>query len=217
MNRIEVWCSGRNDHGQLGNGTMEDKFTLPETFPGVELPVINFEEERKVLDWCKFSTIIDGITATACGSMHLMILGKDIPPSHSTKSQKEIGTLFSTGSNNTGQLGHDNKVGQSEPLRVETIYQLSGDVKSIACGDKHNIAISNPPGIPAETEIWTWGQGWYGRLGHGSERFQLRPKRIASFKGPFNFSKNFIFYSERYGRSANCASLLRREFYGGCV
>ena len=41
---------------------------------------------------------------------------------------------------------------------------LSGkDIVSISCGSSHSAAVS------ASGELYTWGQGNYGRLGHGND------------------------------------------------
>ena len=79
----EVWCCGRNDHGQCGTGSMDDKVRdLPIT-PGVEQnPLVN-AEERKVLEWCAFSELLSPIQGASSGSMHTVILGQDTVPSHS--------------------------------------------------------------------------------------------------------------------------------------
>ena len=57
---------------------------------------------------------------------------------------------------------------------------------------KHNAAIVRPYNTDT-TEIWTWGQGWFGRLGHGSERFQLKPKLILSIRRMNYFNLILLF------------------------
>jgi len=57
--------------------------------------------------------------------------------------------------------------------RPRVIETLRGkDVVDIACGGAHSAAIT------ARGELYTWGKGRYGRLGHGDGEDQLRPKLV---------------------------------------
>ena len=47
------------------------------------------------------------------------------------------------------------------------------EIRDIACGGSHSAAIGNT-GI-----IYTWGHGLYGRLGHGNNLTQLKPKPVS--------------------------------------
>jgi len=51
------------------------------------------------------------------------------------------------------------------------------EVIDIACGGAHSAAIT------ARGELYTWGKGRYGRLGHGDGEDQLRPKVVDVLKG----------------------------------
>lgn len=42
----------------------------------------------------------------------------------------------------------------------------------IACGGAHSAAISS------SGQLFTWGKGRYGRLGHGDSEDQLKPKLV---------------------------------------
>ena len=72
------------------------------------------------------------------------------------------GKIFSWGSNNVGQLGHGETFETlNEPKQVLTLkHQV---VVQAACGDLHTAAITD-----AGDNIWTWGRGLEGQLGHGS-------------------------------------------------
>ena len=53
------------------------------------------------------------------------------------------------------------------------IESLQGKhVREIACGSGHSAAIT------ANGELYTWGQGDHGRLGHGNNTNQARPKQV---------------------------------------
>lgn len=45
-------------------------------------------------------------------------------------------------------------------------------VRDIACGSSHSAAITS------NGELYTWGLGEYGRLGHGDTTTQTRPKQV---------------------------------------
>lgn len=53
------------------------------------------------------------------------------------------------------------------------IESLQGKhVKDIACGSGHSAAITT------NGELYTWGQGDHGRLGHGDTVNQSKPKQV---------------------------------------
>lgn len=47
-------------------------------------------------------------------------------------------------------------------------------IRDIACGSSHSAAITS------SGELYSWGLGEYGRLGHGDNTTQLRPKLVCS-------------------------------------
>ena len=47
-------------------------------------------------------------------------------------------------------------------------------MRDIACGSSHSAAIIS------NGDVYTWGLGEYGRLGHGDNTTQLRPKQVMS-------------------------------------
>lgn len=58
------------------------------------------------------------------------------------------------------------------------IESLRGkDIVDIACGGAHSAAIT------AAGELYTWGKGRYGRLGHGDSDDQLKPKLVEALIG----------------------------------
>ena len=52
-------------------------------------------------------------------------------------------------------------------------------VKEVACGSGHSAAITT------NGELYTWGQGDHGRLGHGDTANQLRPKQVLGTEDMF--------------------------------
>jgi len=43
----------------------------------------------------------------------------------------------------------------------------------VAAGGAHSACITS------KGELWTWGKGRYGRLGHGDSEDQTRPKQVS--------------------------------------
>lgn len=82
--------------------------------------------------------------------------------------------LFSWGLNNYGQLGLDDRENRCEPQLVQnsqpgiTFRQLNG-------GEHHSLALNN------SGQVYSFGRGNYGQLGHGTEDDCLIPKMIKTF------------------------------------
>lgn len=52
-------------------------------------------------------------------------------------------------------------------------YFKTKRIRDIACGSNHSAAITS------SGELYTWGLGEYGRLGHGDSESQLLPKQVS--------------------------------------
>lgn len=57
-----------------------------------------------------------------------------------------------------------------KPRLIEALK--SKRVRDIACGSSHSAAITS------NGDLYTWGLGEYGRLGHGDNTTQLKPKQV---------------------------------------
>lgn len=107
-----VWTWGKNEYGQLGNGT-----TAEETYP------------------IKVSGL-SGITDVKAGNGFCLALKSD-------------GTLWAWGKNDYGQLGNGTKVNSSVPVKVNTNKQ----VKAISAGYEHCLMVTT------EKLAYAWGRG----------------------------------------------------------
>lgn len=84
------------------------------------------------------------------------------------------GEVYTMGSSEYGQLGCP-KVDGKVPTLVEG--KISGSVvESIACGSYH-IAV-----LTSKTEVYTWGKGTNGQLGHGDNKDRNIPTRVNFLK-----------------------------------
>lgn len=78
--------------------------------------------------------------------------------------------ILSWGDGEDGKLGHGDTLTLDTPKLIDSL--LSKRIFYIACGGAHSAAITS------EGELYTWGQGQYGRLGHGDEVSQFTPKLV---------------------------------------
>ena len=54
-------------------------------------------------------------------------------------------------------------------------------IRDIACGSAHSAAITS------QGELYTWGLGEFGRLGHGDNNTLLKPKLVQKLVGGEKF------------------------------
>ncbi|KAK7864133.1 hypothetical protein R5R35_007650 [Gryllus longicercus] len=85
------------------------------------------------------------------------------------------GEVYSWGEGDDGKLGHGNRSSCERPRVIEALR--GKEVIDIACGGAHSAAITHG------RELYTWGKGRYGRLGHGDSEDQLRPKLVEALLG----------------------------------
>lgn len=78
--------------------------------------------------------------------------------------------LYTWGTNNTGQLGHNNVVYLSSPVQVGALTnwaQVSASTVSTAC-------------VTTENTLFTWGSSPYGRLGHNDTVSRSSPVQVGA-------------------------------------
>ncbi|XP_055315048.1 probable E3 ubiquitin-protein ligase HERC4 isoform X2 [Sitodiplosis mosellana] len=104
------------------------------------------------------------IKNVCCGSSHSCAIN-------------EWGLLFTWGSNSFGQLGYG-EFDTNEPLPKLAKKLATKNIVQIACGDHHNLALTN------EGELWSWGLNNYGQLGIGNAMKKVtNPMKITSLDG----------------------------------
>jgi E3 ubiquitin-protein ligase HERC4 len=123
-----------------------------------ELGLGGIEEEHiqtpKPLDWFEAKSVIKA----ALGDNHTLILTKD-------------GKVYSSGSNDYGQLGHDQP--RKRPQLVSGLD--AHPITNIACGSMHSMALNQ------WGEVFSWGSDNYGQLGHQlGGTLQIVPKLVKS-------------------------------------
>ena len=87
----------------------------------------------------------------------------------------EKGEGFSWGLGNNGRLGHGNENSVEKPKLIEYFNDNDIKIKQISCGDLHCACIST------NKELFTFGNGNYGKLGHCNFDHVLTPTKVAYF------------------------------------
>ena len=85
------------------------------------------------------------------------------------------GAVWSWGWGGDGRLGHGDDQNQLLPKTVEALAGRC--VVAVSVGGGHSLALT------ADGAVWSWGEGSFGRLGHGDAQDQSLPKKIEAFAG----------------------------------
>lgn len=101
-------------------------------------------------------------TSVACGSKH-------------TLSLSQAGDVYAWGYGGGGRLGCGDNRGLFRPKLIETIQGTSCSL--VAAGESHSLALTSDRG-----QLYTWGLGDYGKLGHGDTTPQLLPRHLEFFR-----------------------------------
>lgn len=108
------------------------------------------------------STLSGNAKEVACGTEFTVVLMED-------------GNVYTFGNGNNGKLGIGKETNVETPTLIE---ELNGKkITSISTGHDHTLAISQTG------DVYSWGYGGNGRLGHGSEEDVKKPKIIEALKG----------------------------------
>jgi RCC1 and BTB domain-containing protein len=103
-----------------------------------------------------------GVRQIACGSGHTVVLTTD-------------GEVFTWGRGDDGRLGHGDNGWKYVPRIIQS---LTGQVVvQVTCGSYHTAAVTG------NGDLYTWGGGMYGKLGHGNEAGCSTPKRVDGLVG----------------------------------
>jgi alpha-tubulin suppressor-like RCC1 family protein len=103
----------------------------------------------------------DPVVSVACGGAHMLAITRN-------------GQVWSWGWGEEGRLGLGDTTTYTQPTLVEPLADKK--IISVSCGGGHSVAIS-------EDNVYTWGFGAQGRLGHGDENNLFLPKAIEGIAG----------------------------------
>jgi len=103
-----------------------------------------------------------GVKQIACGSGHTVVLTGE-------------GEVYTWGRGDDGRLGHGDNGWKYVPRLT---HSLTGQIIThVTCGSYHTAAVSS------NGDLYTWGGGMYGKLGHGSESGHSTPRRVEALVG----------------------------------
>ena len=160
----EVWTWGRNDKGQLGDGTTVDR-----SYP-VQVMITN--EDGQLVP-------LKNVMIVAVGEKHSVALTRD-------------GILYTWGDNSKGQLGSGNSASalaySTRPVTVagennsskslsEMLAEKNESISNIAAGRDHTLAVSN------QGNLYSWGANTYGQLGVNSRDNRYFPVQVKGYNG----------------------------------
>ncbi len=114
-------------------------------------------------------TLINGLNdvkSLSAGHYHSMALNS-------------AGNLYAWGSGSWGKLGLSSDANCATPRLVSALKSVP--TRSVACGGHHTVAIT------VAGDVWTWGKGLHGQLGHNSVKvcpaLPPHPRLVASKAG----------------------------------
>lgn len=93
---------------------------------------------------------------------------------HHSMGLKADGRVYTWGRNNFGQLGTGAPSGE---VRTTPVLVPIAEVKSIACGENHNMAIKT------NGTLWAWGYNAYGNLGDNTSTNRFQPVQAGLANG----------------------------------
>ncbi|XP_053573266.1 probable E3 ubiquitin-protein ligase HERC1 isoform X7 [Bombina bombina] len=182
----EVYVWGSNSSHQLVEGTQE-KILQPKL-----APCFSDAQTIEAGQYCTFVISTDG-SVRACGKGSYGRLGLGDSNNQSTlkkltfephRSIKKVssskgsdghtlgftteGEVFSWGDGDYGKLGHGNSSTQKYPKLVQGTLQ-GKVVVCVSAGYRHSAAVTE------DGELYTWGEGDFGRLGHGDSNSRNIP------------------------------------------
>ncbi|XP_076914924.1 PH, RCC1 and FYVE domains-containing protein 1-like [Bidens hawaiensis] len=103
------------------------------------------------------SAVVLDVQNIACGARHAALVTKQ-------------GEIFSWGEESGGRLGHGVDSNVSHPKLIDSL--VNTNIEFVACGEYHTCAVT------LSGDLYTWGAGQFGILGHGNEVSHWVPKRV---------------------------------------
>lgn len=182
----EVYCWGRGDSGQRGNGTLQEKM-LPELMPYSGLLAGKTVKSLSLGTYhaCAIASDdnaycwgynFDGELGDGTTFLRTTPVAVNTSGVLASKTIKQIVSgawhtcviasddqAYCWGNNYSGELGNNSTTGSSVPVAVNTSGVLAGKtIKQLAAGSGHTCAIAS------DDQTYCWGDNWGGKLGNNS-------------------------------------------------
>ncbi|XP_072563291.1 probable E3 ubiquitin-protein ligase HERC6 [Paramormyrops kingsleyae] len=195
----EVLAWGRGSEGQLGTGRFDKelkpriiRLTMSSSMPTPVIQVacgkyhsLALTKEGEMFSWGRNSYgqlgLGKAISTQAVPSRVLSLVGVPVIQvcaggEHSFAISLS-GEIYCCGANNVGQLGL-NRVDENGRFTVCAVPALRAlSVCNISCGEAHSVVLSK------DGDVFTFGEGKHGQLGHNSRNNELRPKKVEGLEG----------------------------------
>ena len=189
-----VLAWGKNDHGQLGDGTPTLYSNIPVQVGGSSpltdvitisagfFNTVALKNGGTVWAWGSNSsgevgdgTIIERNTPVQVGgSSPLADVTAIAAGEFHTVALKSNGTVWAWGRNDYGQVGDGTTIEKHIPVSVSG---LTGIIIAISAGELHTVALKN------DGTVWAWGRNNYGQLGDGTTTDSDTPVKVNSLTG----------------------------------
>ena len=183
-------CSaGRNEYGELGDGTTVDRWTPAPVTAETGLTgitkvatswyhTLGLKSDGTAWSWGynAYGALGDGTTVDKPTPIQVPgltgIVGVAAGQYHSV-AVKSDGTVWAWGYNGSGQLGNGTTTGTTSPL--QTIL-LTG-ITAVAAGESHSLALKS------DGTVWAWGYNGYGQLGDGTTTQRTSAVQVTGLTG----------------------------------
>uniref|UniRef100_A0A3Q1GUS9 HECT and RLD domain containing E3 ubiquitin protein ligase 3 n=1 Tax=Acanthochromis polyacanthus TaxID=80966 RepID=A0A3Q1GUS9_9TELE len=190
----QVFAWGASEGGQLGLGTMEAAVRIPRLVKRLcdhrisqvmcgNQHCIALSRDGELFTWGQNSSGQLGLGKGEPSKLspHPLKSLAGIPLAQITAGGDHSfalslsGAVFGWGKNRAGQLGLNDKQDRAVPCHIK--FLRSQKVVYISCGDEHTAALTKDGGL------FTFGDGSWGQLGHGSTNNELLPRRVLELMG----------------------------------
>ena len=104
------------------------------------------------------------ISDITCGGSHSACIGKS-------------GELYTWGKGRYGRLGHGDSDDQTKPKLVQFFNGMRVVYAACGSGDAQTMAVTE------DDQVWSWGDGDYGKLGRGGSDGCKSPKPVTDLAG----------------------------------
>ncbi|AEC02728.1 fimbrillin family protein [Parasphaerochaeta coccoides] len=194
-----LWATGRNNYGQLGDGTTDSKgmpvqvkaSTTPNDFmtdveavsTGVyHTMILKKDGTLWATGYNEYGQLGDGTSNDRSTPVQVLSMGADVAAvsagENHTMILKKDGTLWATGQNTYGQLGDsDSGTNKNTPVQVKDDTDISGfmtDVAAVSAGYGHTMILK------MDGTLWAIGRNEYGQLGVGNHNDTSTPVQVSS-------------------------------------
>ena len=177
-----LWAWGKNDEGELGDGTTTDRLTPTGIGTDTDWESIRAGFERTLAikedgslwawgDNLNFELGIEqrfgNYSPTRVGGLGSW---KAIEIGSYTAGLKQDGSLWAWGRNDEGQFGDGTTIDRQRPTRIGT----DSDWQTIGVGAGFTLALKQ------DGSLWAWGRNDKGQFGDGTTTDRLTPTRIGT-------------------------------------